>query len=106
MSGLLTFGRLKWLSFTHSAIYLGLLALWLAPGEQAAEAVFGWGHGVGWIAMSVLVLVAVRLGVVSLWLAVLVAVIGGVGPFAGSLGFLVEERRATGLGRPQERGMV
>jgi hypothetical protein len=71
----------------------GLLALWLAPGEQGAEAAFGWGHGIGWIAMSLLVLVAVRLRIISLPLAVLVAVVGGIGPFAGSLGFVLEERR-------------
>ncbi len=89
----LTFTRLKWLSFTHSAIYVGLLLLWATPGEQAAEAAFGWGHGVGWILMSLLALAAVRLRVISLALGVLVAVVGGIGPFAGSLGFILEERR-------------
>jgi len=100
----ITFTRLKWLSFAHSAIYLGLLALWATPGEQAIEATFGWGHGVGWIAMSLLALVAVRLRVISLGLGVLVAVIGGIGPFAGSLGFVVEERR--GMVRPQGHGRL
>ncbi len=89
----LTFTRLKWLSFTHSAIYVGLLLLWATPGEQAAEAAFGWGHGVGWILMSLLALAAVRLRVISLALGVLVAVVGGIGPYAGSLGFILEERR-------------
>jgi hypothetical protein len=93
MSRLLTFNRLKYLSFTHSAIYLGLLVLWVTPGEQAAEAPFGWGHGIGWIVMSLLAIVAVRMRVISLALGVLVAVVGGIGPFAGSLGFVVEERR-------------
>jgi len=96
VSRLLTFTRLKWLSFTHSAIYVGLLVLWATPGEQGAEAAFGWGHGVGWIVMSLLAIVAVRLRVISLPLAVLVAVVGGIGPFAGSLGFVLEERRAGG----------
>jgi len=35
----------------------------------------------------------VRRSVIPLWLGVTVAVIGGVGPFAGSAGFVVEERR-------------
>jgi hypothetical protein len=104
MTSLLTFNRLKWLSFTHSGIYLGLLVLWLTPGEQSAEAVFGWGHGIGWIAMSLLVLVAVRLRIISLPLAVLVAVVGGVGPFAGSIGFVLEERR--GMVRRQSHGRL
>ena len=49
MTRLLTFDRLKWLSFTHSAVYIGLLVFWAIPGEQAVEPAFGWGHGVGWI---------------------------------------------------------
>ena len=93
MSRLVTFGRLKWLSFTHSAIYVGLLAFWAIPGEQAVEPAFGWGHGVGWIVISLLVIAAVRWRTLPLWLAVMVAVIGGIGPFAGSIGFVVEQRR-------------
>jgi hypothetical protein len=89
----LTFGRLKVLSFTHSGIYLTLLAVWLLPGLGGAEQVFGWAHGIGWIAMSLLSIVAVRARVIPLWLGVTVAVIGGVGPFAGSAGFVVQERR-------------
>lgn len=93
MSEVLTFQRLKWLSFTHSGLYLGLLLFWAIPGEQAVEPAFGWGHGIGWIVISLLVLAAVRRRVVPLWLAVMVAVIGGIGPFAGSIAFVVEQRR-------------
>jgi hypothetical protein len=88
-----SFRALKWLSFSHSAIYVCLLTAWLAPGMAGAEKVFGWGHGVGWIAMSLLAVDAVRRRVIPLWLGVMVAVIGGIGPFAGSAGFVVEERR-------------
>ena len=89
----LRFATLKYLSFAHSAVYLGLLVAWLTPGAAGAERVFGWAHGVGWIVISLLCVVAVRLRVIPLWLGVTVAVIGGVGPFAGSVGFVVEERR-------------
>jgi hypothetical protein len=88
-----SFGQLKWLSFTHSAIYLTLLTVWLVPGLKGAEMVFGWAHGIGWICMSLLCIDAVRRRVIPLWLGVTVAVIGGIGPFAGSIGFIVEERR-------------
>ena len=91
----MTFERLKLLSFTHSGVYLTLLAVWLVPGLADAERVFGWAHGLGWIGMSLLAVDAVRRRVIPLWLGVMVAVIGGVGPFAGSLGFVVEERRRT-----------
>ena len=98
MSRLLTFDRLKWLSFTHSGIYLGLLILWATPGEQSLEPAFGWGHGVGWIVISLLVIAAVRLRVLPLWLAVMVAVVGGIGPFAGSIAFVIEQRRRDRAG--------
>ena len=98
MSGVLTFERLKWASFTHSAIYTVLLVVWLVPGLHGFEMVFGLAHGLGWIAMSLACIVALRLRVVNLRLAVAVAVIGGVGPFVGSLEFVRQERRRRGAG--------
>jgi hypothetical protein len=91
----MTFNQLKYLSFAHSAIYLGLLVVWLTPGLKGAETVFGWAHGLGWILMSLLALDAVRRRVIPLWLGVTVAIIGGVGPFAGSGGFVIEQRRRS-----------
>ena len=95
----MSFRTLKYLSFTHSAIYLALLTVWLIPGLHREEYVLGWCHGIGWICMSLLAIWAVRRRVVPLWLGVTVAVIGAVGPFAGSMGFVVQERR-------EERGKV
>lgn len=89
----LSFNTLKHLSFTHSAVYLILLVVWLVPGLHALEFVFGMTHGLGWIAMCVLTLAAVRVRVISLRLGVAVAVIGAVGPFVGSYEFVREERR-------------
>jgi hypothetical protein len=91
----MNFEQLKLLSFAHSAIYLTLLTVWLVPGMKSAEMVFGWAHGIGWIIMSLLAIDAVRRRVIPLWLGVTVAIIGGVGPFAGSAGFVVEERRRS-----------
>jgi hypothetical protein len=93
----MTFTQLKYLSFTHSAVYLTLLTVWLVPGMKTAEMIFGWGHGVGWILMSLLCVDAVRRRVIPLWLAVFVAIIGGIGPFAGSAGFVYEERHRGSL---------
>lgn len=103
---MITFTRLKYLSFAHSGVYLALLALWLTDGPATPRMVLGWAHGIGWIVMSLLCIAAVRLRVIPLWLAVTVAVVGGVGPFAGSIGFVVCERRAAASGGPLERGMV
>lgn len=83
---------LRYCSYTHSVVYLTLL--WAAvTGREEVVSVLGWVHGIGWILMSVLVLAAVRLRTIPLWLGVMVAVVGGVGPFAGSLGFFLEDRR-------------
>ncbi len=89
----MTFEQLKYLSFAHSAIYLTLLIVWLAPGLAGPELVFGWAHGLGWIAASLLCIDAVRRRVIPLWLGLMVAVVGGIGPFAGTAGFVYEERR-------------
>ncbi|QEC47121.1 hypothetical protein FSW04_05655 [Baekduia soli] len=89
----LTFQTLKHLSFAHSTVYAILLTVWLVPGLHTFEFVFGLAHGVGWILMCVLCLEALRSRVISLRLAVAVAVIGAVGPFVGSWEFIREERR-------------
>jgi hypothetical protein len=96
MTRLLTFRRLKLASFTHSAIYTVLLVVWLVPGLHPLEAVFGLAHGLGWIAMSLACIAAVRLRVIDLRLAVAVAVLGGIGPFIGSYEFV---RQSRGGGR-------
>jgi hypothetical protein len=98
---LLTFERLKWASFTHSAIYTILLTVWLVPGLHGLELVFGLAHGIGWIAMSLACLAALRLRVIDMRLAVAVCVLGGVGPFIGSLEFARQGRAgAGGAGAP------
>jgi len=88
-----SFRLLEAMSFTASAVYAGLLLFWLGPQAPAATLVLGWTHGLLWIGMSLLCLVAVRRGTIPFWLAVTVVVIGGVGPFAGTIGFVVESRR-------------
>ena len=92
MSALLTRPVLRYGSYTHSIVYTVLL--WAAlTDREGIVSVLGWVHGVGWIVMSLLCLEGVRRRVIPLWLGVMVAVVGGVGPFAGSLGFYLEDRR-------------
>lgn len=93
-SGPLTFTRLKWASFTHSTIYLALLVSAFAVGKpEPLTEVLGWTHGVLWICMSLACLTAARMRVIPLRVAVAVAVLGGIGPFFGSLEFVREQRR-------------
>jgi hypothetical protein len=91
-----TFRRLELASFAHSLIYLGLLVCAFALGAPQPETfILGLGHGVLWIVMSLLCIDAARRHVIPFWLAVTVAVIGGLGPFAGSIGFVIAERRQS-----------
>jgi hypothetical protein len=92
-AGPLTFTRLKWTSFTHSCIYLALLLSAFALGKpEPVTFTLGLTHGLLWIAMSIACITAARLRVVSLRLAVAVAVLGGIGPFFGSYEFVREGR--------------
>jgi len=95
----MTFRRLEALSFLASGVYAALLWCWLTGTAPGAKLVLGWTHGCLWILMTVLVLLAARRRILPLWLAVLVAVVGGLGPFAGTIGFIVEDRRRHRLGR-------
>ena len=92
-AGPLSFRRLKWTSFTHSCVYVGLLICAFAAGKpEPLTFALGLTHGVLWILMSLACITAARLGIVSLKLAVAVAVLGGIGPFFGSYQFIREER--------------
>lgn len=89
----LTFTRLKWVSFTHSCVYTALLICAFAAGKpQPLTFVLGLTHGLLWIGMSLACITAARLRIVSLRLAVAVAVLGGIGPFFGSYEFIREQR--------------
>jgi hypothetical protein len=91
---MITFRRLEVASFTHSAVYLGLLLSAFAFGKPEPETfILGLAHGLMWIGMSLICILAARRRIIPFWLAVTVAVLGGLGPFAGSIGFVVAERR-------------
>lgn len=90
-----SFALLRALSFTNSAVFCGLLVLWARGSPEPGTFALGLTHGVMWITLSVLCLVAVRRRTIPFWLAVLVTVIGGLGPFAGSAGFVWVKRRSA-----------
>jgi hypothetical protein len=92
-AGPLTFARLKWTSFAHSLVYGALLISAFAAGKpEPLTFVLGLAHGLLWIFMSLACLAATRRRVVPLRLALAVAVLGGIGPFFGSLEFVREQR--------------
>jgi hypothetical protein len=96
----ITFRRLELASLTHSVVYLALLLCAFVFGNpEPWTFTLGLAHGVMWIAMSLVCIAAARARVIPFWLAVTVAVIGGVGPFAGSAGFVYEDRARRGRGQ-------
>jgi hypothetical protein len=93
-----SFRRLEAASFTHSAVYLALLICAFALSNPEPETfILGLAHGLMWIGMSLICIAAARARVIPFWLAVTVAVLGGLGPFAGSIGFVIAERRQRSL---------
>jgi hypothetical protein len=91
--GPVTFGRLEVVSFVHSTVYLALLACAFLAGNPEPETfVLGLAHGLLWIGMSLVCIAAARARIVPFWLAVTVAVLGGLGPFAGTIGFVIADR--------------
>jgi hypothetical protein len=97
------FSALKWTSFVHSCVYLGLLGCAFVLGKpEPATFVLGLTHGLLWIAMSLACITATRLRIVPLRLAVAVAVLGGIGPFFGSAEFIREQRRRKLRGELEE----
>ena len=95
---LVTFTRLGVVSFIHSGVYLALLLCAFALGNpEPATFILGLAHGLIWIAMSLVCIAAARERIIPFWLALVVAVLGGLGPFLGTIGFVLEShRRAQG----------
>ncbi len=94
MRRIVTFRRLEVVSFTHSVVYLSLLVCAFGLGNPEPETfILGLTHGVMWIGMSLVCIAAARARIIPFWLAVTVAVLGGLGPFCGSAGFVIADRR-------------
>jgi hypothetical protein len=94
VSRVVTFRRLEIVSFTHSLVYLSLLVCAFVLGNpEPATFILGLTHGLLWIGMSLVCVAAARARIIPFWLAVTVAVLGGLGPFCGSAGFVIADRR-------------
>src|SRR5215217_8375796 len=49
----------KWASWVELAIFAALCFFWLAPGFDHEAMIFGWAHGLGFIALCVLIWIAI-----------------------------------------------
>ena len=74
----------KRLSWMELAIFTGLIVFWLVPGFETETMVFGWAHGVGFVALCVVIWVAaVRREAPYTLLAATLTPVGPVGSVVG-----------------------
>jgi len=90
----------KRFSYVELAIFAALIAFWLLPGFETETMLFGWAHGLGFIALCVVIWVAcVRREAPYTLLA---ATLTPVGPLGSVIGIELIERRGWGVAeRPQ-----
>lgn len=73
--------RASWL---ETAVFVALLVFWLAPGFASETTVFGWAHGIGYLALVGLIFIAVLRHELPFWLlAVTFTPLGPIGSVAG-----------------------
>jgi len=48
----------KWISWVELGVFSLLILFWLLPGFDGATMVFGWAHGLGFIALCMVIWVA------------------------------------------------
>jgi hypothetical protein len=89
------FARVKLLSWVELLIFAGLIVFWLVPGFDTETMVFGWAHGLGFIALCILIWIACirRESPYTL----LAATLTPVGPVGSVIGIELIERRGWGI---------
>ena len=89
----------KRLSWVELAIFAGLIFFWLVPGFETETMLFGWAHGLGFIALCVVIWIAcVRREAPYTLLA---ATLTPVWPVGSVIGIELIERKGWGIA-PQE----
>jgi len=88
----------KRLSWVELAIFAGLIAFWLLPGFETETMLFGWAHGLGFIALCVVIWIAcVRRESPYTLLA---ATLTPVGPVGSVIAIELIERKRWGIAAP------
>lgn len=96
------FRWVKAASWFESGLFAALLFFWLAPGYEHQTSIFGLAHGLGYIALCLLILAAI-LRREAPW-PLLAATLTPVGPFGSVVGVELIERRGWGVRSPADRG--
>lgn len=85
------FGWVKLASYVELGLFAALLVFWLLPGFEHETFIFGLSHGIGFIALALLIWIAVLRREAPYWL--LAATLTPVGPVGSVIGVGVLERR-------------
>ena len=88
----------KRFSWVELAVFSGLLVFWILPGFETATMLFGWAHGLGFIALCVVIWVAC--GRKEAPYTLLAATLTPVGPVGSVIGIELIERKGWGIGVP------
>jgi hypothetical protein len=91
------FRWVKWASWVELAIFAVLVVFWLVPGFKDEEFAFGLTHGLGYVALCLLIWIAILRHEAPYWL--LAATLTPVGPLGSVIGIERIERK-----QPQPRG--
>jgi hypothetical protein len=87
----------KRVSWVELIVFAGLLFFWLMPGFETETMVFGWAHGLGFIALCLLIWVAcIRKETPYTLLA---ATVTPAGPVGSVIGIELIERKGWGVGK-------
>jgi hypothetical protein len=95
------FAVCKVASFIELGLFAGLLFFWLAPGFEHQTFIFGLAHGLGYIALCILILAAV-LRREAPW-PLLAATLTPAGPVGSVIGIELIERRGLGIDTPDRK---
>ncbi|HEU5142752.1 MAG TPA: hypothetical protein VFU04_06290 [Solirubrobacterales bacterium] len=89
------FRWVKRISWVELVVFAGLMAFWLLPGFELETMVFGWAHGLGFIALCIVMWIAcVRREAPYTLLA---ATLTPAGPVGSVIGIELIERRGWGV---------
>ena len=85
----------KRLSWIELAIFTALIVFWLLPGFDTETMVFGWAHGLGFVALCIVIWVAC--GKREAPYTLLAATLTPVGPVGSVIGIELIERKGWGV---------
>ena len=94
------FAWVKVISWVELAVFAALLFFWLAPGFEGETSIFGLAHGLGFVALCLLIWACVLRHEAPYTL--LAATLTPVGPLGSVVAIELIERKRWGIGTPAE----